>query len=399
MLYCGMIGADTEAMASNGSGEPAVGLGRLLETPEPLAPDTALSTAAARFTSQRWSALPVVEDGRLVGLVTSRGVLAALTSGSEGVCREVVRPATALPLSTPLDEALWLLRRDDIEVLPVLGLDGRYLGLLSPQRVLQAVEDGLRPRLVGGMATPIGVHLTSVNHRGGVGDLALVMTGFLMVVMMGVARAAVATGFALTSADPAQMVLAQFGGSVGLATPGTVPWGSELLVLLLFLTFVRLSPLAGYHSGEHQAVHAVERGLPLALELVGTMPRPHPRCGTNLALLAGLALGLVEMIRQGASLVSCLPILAALLYWRALGHWVQALFTTRPAREHELQSGIDAARMLLTRYRRQPGYRAPVWKRIWNRGLLQVVAGAWLAYALGGLLGRLAGWAITRSTL
>ncbi len=399
MLYFGMVGADTEGMASNGPGEPEVGLARLLETPEPLAPGTALTAAAARFTSERWTALPVVEDGRLVGLITARGVLAAMTSGSDGVCRDVVRPATALPVSTPLEEALWLLRRDDVEVLPVLGLDGRYRGLLAPHRVLQAVEDGLRPRVVGGMATPVGVHLTSVHHRGGVGDLPLVMTGFVMVAMMYAARFAVAAGMALASDDPVQIVLGQFGASSGLASPGAVPWLGEAMVLLLFLTFVRLSPLAGFHSGEHQTVHAVERGLPLALEPVAAMPRPHPRCGTNLALLAALVLGLAQMISNQASLLACLPLLVALVYWKRLGSWVQAVFTTRPARPQELQSGIDAARMLLNQHRRQPGYRAPLWLRIWNRGLLQVLAGAWLAYLMGGWASRLAGWAVARSTL
>jgi len=399
MLYFGMVGADTDAIAGTGSAEPDIGLARLLESPSPLTPTTALTAAAARFTSERWTALPVVDDGRLVGLVSARGVLAALTTGSDGVCRDVVRPATALPLSTPLEEALWLLRRDDVEVLPVLDLDGRYRGLLSPQRVLQAVEDGLRPRLVGGMATPVGVHLTSVHHRGGVGDFPLVMTGFLMVALMYAARVTVTAGMALAADDPVQMVLSQLGGSVGLATPGVVPWFGEAMVLLLFLTFVRLSPLAGFHSGEHQTVHAVERGLPLALEPVAEMPRPHPRCGTNLALVAALVLGLAQMVADGASLTACLPLIVALLYWRRLGHWVQALFTTRPARPHELQSGIDAARMLLNQYRRAPGYRAPLWRRIWNRGLVQVLAGAWLAWWIGGLAGRLAGWAITRSTL
>ena len=399
MLYFGMVGADTDPTVSSGPGEPESGLERLLETPEPLSPNAALTVAAARFTSERWTALPVVEDGRLVGLVNERGVLGALTRDGGGECRDALRPATSLPVTTPLEEALWLLRRDDVELLPVIGLDGRYRGVISPQRVLQAVEDGLKPRLVGGMATPLGVHLTSVHLRGGVGDVALVMTGFMMAAMLYVSRLTVAAGMALAADDPMRVVLGHLAIDPGLAPAGQVAWFGQALVVLLFLSLLRLSPLAGYHSGEHQTVHAVERGLPLAVEQVATMPRPHPRCGTNLTVLAVLVLGMVDLASNQAPLTAYLLPAIGLLYWRRLGHWVQALFTTRPARPRELQSGIDAARMLLNRYRRQPSYHAPLLLRIWNRGLLQVLAGVWLASWMGGLVARFAGWVMLRSTL
>src|SRR5437588_151739 len=41
-----------------------------------------------------------------------------------------------------------------------------------------------------------------------------------------------------------------------------------------------------FHGGEHQAIAAYEAGLDLTLENVTTRSLYHPRCGTNLAMLA-----------------------------------------------------------------------------------------------------------------
>jgi hypothetical protein len=71
---------------------------------------------------------------------------------------------------------------------------------------------------------------------------------------------------------------------------------------------------------------------------------------------------------------------AAGLYWRAwLGRWLQQHCTTRPASPRQLRAGLAAAQLLLGHYHRAPGYRASRLRRLWNRGLPQVAAGAALA--------------------
>ncbi|MQK95694.1 hypothetical protein, partial [Escherichia coli] len=50
----------------------------------------------------------------------------------------------------------------------------------------------------GGMATPFGVYLTTGNHRGGVGDFALITTGVVMAVCLILARVLVLAALYLT---------------------------------------------------------------------------------------------------------------------------------------------------------------------------------------------------------
>ncbi|NUP99717.1 MAG: DUF1385 domain-containing protein [Armatimonadetes bacterium] len=368
---------------------------KLLERPEPLSPDAAVTVASARLRSSGLPALPVVDSERLLGVVSERAVLFALagTSRSDGTCKDLVEPATVIPLTTLVEDTLWLLRRPEIELLVVSGAAGEYLGVLSRRRLTEGLEDARRPRLVGGLATPLGVHLTSVNHRGGVSDLCLLVSGLYVMVLWQIARGVVAFGMALTSRDPMLAALREL--APALTQLGAAPAAglvSYLAMLLVFLMLLRLSALAGYHSGEHQAVHALERGLPLVYEQVVQMPRPHPRCGTNLATLLTLVMLVVSLLSARAPWVVLLPAVVALFLWRRIGHLVQEWFTTKPASRRQVEAGIQAARMLLSRYQRQPAYRAKLWIRIWNRGLLQVLAGMLLGYVLGLPLRAAAAW-------
>ncbi len=373
-------------------------LARLLDRPEPLSPEAPLTIASARLRGSDLPGLPVVQEGRLVGLIGEQAVLGAVSAAGEPpTCRDWIQPATAVPVTTPPEEAVWLLSRDEVDLLVVLDLDGRYLGVVTRRRMIDAVEEGRRPRVVGGLATPLGVHLTSVHHRGGVGDVSLMLTGLYFHVLLLAASGLVVAVRALFGADPVLAVLQQM--SPTLLAIGAVPEpspGVYLAVTAVFLTLLRLSPLAGYHSGEHQTVHALERGLPLEYEAVRTMPRPHPRCGTNLVVLLTLLMALFGAIRGGQGVVVWLPLVMALLAWRAVGRLVQAWFTTRPASRRQIESGIRAAKMLLARHQRQPQRRANALARIWNRGILQVGLGVTLAfYAWRGLVG-LAAWMAMR---
>jgi uncharacterized protein YqhQ len=85
------------------------------------------------------------------------------------------------------------------------------------------------------------------------------------------------------------------GVNLGLAIlPST--WhvaGSSLLQLGLFFGLIglsRLVPKLGriwkFHGGEHQAIAAYEAGLDLTVENTVSRTLYHPRCGTNLAVLA-----------------------------------------------------------------------------------------------------------------
>ncbi|HEX6510618.1 MAG TPA: DUF1385 domain-containing protein, partial [Chloroflexota bacterium] len=87
------------------------------------------------------------------------------------------------------------------------------------------------------------------------------------------------------------------GINMGLTHLSTV-WhavASSLLQLILFLALIavtRLFPRFGriwrFHGGEHQAIAAYEAGMDLTVENARTRTLYHPRCGTNLAMLAML---------------------------------------------------------------------------------------------------------------
>jgi hypothetical protein len=157
---------------------------------------------------------------------------------------------------------------------------------------------------------------------------------------------------------------------------------------VVFLLLMRLTRLAGYHAAEHQTVHAIERFEPLMPAVVRRMPRAHPRCGTNLmaAVLVFMsvrqALGYLPSL---SGLVEVMAAVATLFAWRPVGTLLQERFTTKPAGERELESGIAAGNDLLARYLEEAPARPSLMRRIWCSGMVQVMLGSlpcWLLLEL-----------------
>jgi len=367
-------------------------LARLIETPAPLSPDDFATTASARLRGSGVSALPVVDGDTAIGVVGQRELLGALVLRADPGerVRQMLAHVAAVPASTPLADAVAMLQRTDVEVLPVAE-DGRYVGIVTRERLLGEAEERRLPRRIGGMATPLGVYLTDGHHRGGRGDLALILTGAYLTVLLVLARLLGGLCAALVSPDPQATLWATLGGPVSTPAASWADW----LPLPFFALLLRLSPLAGYHAGEHQAVHLVEGGLALTSEQAALMPRVHPRCGTNLGLLV-LLLTPVAMVAAGQwPLWALVPAALGLWQWRRLGAWAQQYGTTRPASDRQRQAGIAAAKLLLRDYEREPYRRARWWRRVWNRGLVQVALGAAVAWWAGsGLTLWLGAWII-----
>lgn len=387
---------------STESPPPADGpLARLLLTPPPLRGEDEVNAAAASLRSTGLDALPVLVDGRPAGIVTARELLGPLAqAGANGpiLCAGIARPFTPVPVTMPADEALWMLQRDGIDHLVVVDASGGYLGLLTRTRLLEALSDARRPRVIGGLATPFGVHLCSPHQRGGVNDLAIVATGLMIGLLAVVAQLTVALALALLSPDAHQAALGAL--SYRLVGLGAVPdplggVGGQLALGCCFLLLLRLSPLAGFHAAEHQAVHAVERGIALTPEQLAHLPRPHPRCGTNLVVLLGLlAVAYAAWRAPWPQSLWLAPALLGLAAWRRLGGWVQQQFTTKPASRRQLDAGIAAARLLLARHQRAPDQRAGLVRRVWNRGLVQVLFGLVLSWQAVEWLSCLGGWLV-----
>lgn len=364
-----------------------------------LAPEDSLSRFVSLTRQTGLSVLPVLKSNILCGMVALSDVLPALSdSGIATRARFLERPVAEVmsaPLLTvrphqPLAAISALCAEYRQEVVPVIDADGYFHGLvLARDLLLPEAPFTPRPGLIGGMATPFGVYLTDGTLRAGVGDFALVVNGAWIGLMFVLSLGLVEGGLWL--AMRGNLISPEVWSKLDfLAEPTSVWMGVasltlRALILVVFLGLMRVSLLAGYHAAEHQVVHAIERNERLIPEIVGRMPRPHPRCGTNI-MAAGIVFFNVQQILAMLPWMGDVSLivagLATMLTWRALGAFLQERFTTRPAREKELRSGIEAGRELLYKYSLSAPTRPNLLRRLWCMGLLQTLAGTFLTLGL-----------------
>lgn len=306
--------------------------------------------------------------------------------------------APKLPAEIPnadisLQDALDALQASGQPSLPVRNAEGWIVAVLS--QPLAAPEALAAPPRLGGMATPLGVYLHDGVSSGGAGFWGLVLTGMTM------------SCLALT----AQVLAHGLSRAVAMHLPALGAWESRLpyglpallsaispwLPLPFVFLLLRLVPLSGIHAAEHQVVHCVERHLPLSVDSVRTMPRIHPRCGTN--LFAGFTLFLlmflaVFTLTQASSwqLLDSVTLAAVaagpltLIHWRRVGGWVQQRFATRPATDHQIAGAIYAAEQVLSRHQkrleRRERPRFLSLRRVWTMGIGQILFGYALVIVL-----------------
>lgn len=338
--------------------------------------------AAEALRQSGVAVLPVVADGQVVGIVDEERLFAlSLNSHHRRQVADLMMPVpTVLITEMPITQAAWMLQRSGLRALPVVDAMGRLRGVVTRSDVASALLRGLRPPRIGGMATPFGVYLTTGNHRGGVGDFALMTTGVVMALCLVAARAI--TAFTLYALDALLNTRLFSAYLTGIGTIPAAPWGGSWLDLvpwveiLLFFLLMRMLPLTGYHGAEHQVVHAIERGEDLLPEAVSRMPLEHPRCGTNLAALM-LLLTTIAVSHAPAPLMVVL-VIGTLLFWRQAGMLLQRLFTVKRPTPQQLLSGLRAGQQLLERFQHQPSRFVPLPMQVWNMGFLQVLVGAWL---------------------
>ncbi len=137
------------------------------------------------------------------------------------------------------------------DVLPVIDDYGSFYGAVYRSDVVGALAKTLRPPSVGGMATPLGVYLTTGSVSGGAGDLGLLLTGVSMGLMIALATAmalGIMYGISLITGFP----LSAYLNSTPLtlkANPYDIPFYiSTVLTVILFMVLMRLSPLAGWRG-------------------------------------------------------------------------------------------------------------------------------------------------------
>ena len=342
---------------------------RLRDLVRPVAvlhPEDTLGMALHRLRSSLERALPVVSGDRLVGVlaesdlvrIVEAGHLPVRVGGSVldewSVERAMARVVTACHLDDSIASAWETMGSGGLKLLPVVDGSSRLAGVIGRHDLLAALHRELRPQEVGGLATPLGIYLTTGDLRAGAGDLGLVLTGAVLGLAHVTARAL------FTAFDS---------GWPGLLAP---TW-SGLGTFAVYLTLVRMTPLASIHAAEHQVVHVIEQGAPLTVEQVASASRIHPRCGTNLTALLLGAHGLLPLAAH--PLWAGIATLALLWGWRPLGRGIQRHFTTRPPGRRHLEAARKVAQELLDRHAAGPSFRAPTWRRMWHAGFLQMFTG------------------------
>jgi len=387
-------------------------------------PETRVAVLAEMLRSGPYRAVPVVAGavgdgsessngalaggGPLVGMVTEDDLLRALLSAGDPASRSRVRELPARAVMRPAGSVVHPWERISglsarfaeagADVLPVVDDPDsmRFLGLISRADLVRDLVRPFRPPMVGGMATPLGVYLTTGGASGGVGTLGLAATGMFSFALSTVSTVALAAvGRLAGAAVHATPWLSDLRNAAVAAVPQpvvdsftlSVPYAVEFG---LFLFLLRLSPLARYHAAEHQVVHAIERGEPLLPGAVKQMPRVHPRCSTNL-VAAGLILWLTLTALTpltGPELAWAVAAFLAVGLWKHAGPWLQDRFTTQPAGDREIESAIRAAREVLDAHGRAPDARPKATQRLWRMGFAQIFLGAGAGLLLAIALGK-----------
>jgi acetoin utilization protein AcuB len=106
--------------------------------PVTIAPQDTLAAAREKMTAGRFHRLPVVQGDTLVGILTDRDILRFVGSEErtrvDGAMTET--PLTVSP-TTPVEEAVRLMRKHQISGLPVVEA-GKVVGIITTSDIMQA---------------------------------------------------------------------------------------------------------------------------------------------------------------------------------------------------------------------------------------------------------------------
>jgi CBS domain-containing protein len=308
----------------------------------------------------------------LNGSAAARGAIPALTA------RQIMRDDFGIvPSSFSLHNTLLTLDRYEASALPVIDDSGMYRGMISRADVVAALGQQVRPPVVGGMATPLGVWLTTGSITGGAPALGLFLSGAVLASCFVFAEVVMLFALAALNAEWAKLFESgRFG--IGSSNGSWLNFVFTLLQGFLFLGALRALPMSGIHAAEHQTVWAIEKGLPLTPENVAKMPRAHPRCGTNLMALGGLILITFRHLPDFDPLIILYTLLFIYIVWRSFGTALQNFMTTKPASRKQLESGIRAGEEILRKYQEQPHVALSFGMRLFNSGLLLSMGGFFL---------------------
>lgn len=368
----------------------------LLRGSRVLTPEDSLQRAVGLLRASGLPALPVIQGSRVVGMLSEADALDHMVrNGQEQPTNvgEAMKPDQVYANKyMSRGQVADIMATSGAAVLPVIDEYGTYQGLVTRADVIGSMCDALRPPSPAGMATPLGVHLTTGAVRSGPGAPGLFLTGLsLFGLMYSASLVAVGLAFLVDKVSGIPIIAMLESPPIGtfnvLDLPRYLTVGASVVLMMIFL---RLSPLSGYHAAEHMVVHAIEIGEPLEPELVRQMPRAHQRCGTN--LLAAAAILMLLSTQFSTSTTIMIGLVVVVLGWRTIGGYLQYYVTTRPPSEKQLLNGIKAGKELIEQHRKEPNRIPTSRERILNMGFLQTAAGLMVGYGIDHFIQVLTGF-------
>lgn len=122
---------------------------RMTPNPVTVTPRTSARKALDTMHQKRFASLPVVEDGRLVGIISKEDIIKQYFCGPSGctfledtLVEDIMsRRFITVNIDDYLEKVIYLLKEKDISALPVLDNGGKLTGIITRTDVLEAFAD------------------------------------------------------------------------------------------------------------------------------------------------------------------------------------------------------------------------------------------------------------------
>jgi CBS domain-containing protein len=119
----------------------------MTSNPTTVEPSTTAQEAARKMKSEDVGSLPIVENDRLVGVVTDRDLAIRVLAEGKGaetpVSQVASKDVVTVDPQQSLDEAARLMAEHQVRRLPVCEEDGKLVGVLAQADVAQSGHDTL----------------------------------------------------------------------------------------------------------------------------------------------------------------------------------------------------------------------------------------------------------------
>ncbi|HIH90048.1 TPA: CBS domain-containing protein [Desulfurococcaceae archaeon] len=108
-----------------------------------VSPDESVVDVAKKMLEHGYGSALVIEDDKLIGIVTERDLLYALSEGEEGVKLKASDVMTEDPISvkakTDIMEAIKIMKDANVRHLPVVDDKGRPVGVVAFRDILESL--------------------------------------------------------------------------------------------------------------------------------------------------------------------------------------------------------------------------------------------------------------------